>query len=280
MSETTPANAEQAEQWNGPGARSWIQAQTLLDQTFLNFEKMLVEAVKAAGASTVLDIGCGTGATTRAIARQLSPEGRALGLDISAPMIARATELAKTVGSAAQFAAGDAQTQAFEPGSFDMITSRFGVMFFSDPVAAFSNLRGALRPDGQLAMVSWRSAAENPFMTVAERAAAPLLPDLPPRRSGSTGQFAFADQTRIQGILDDSGWRGARSEAIDVTCTFPADALDTYLSLMGPVGQMLAQQDDDLKRRVVDAIRTSFETYLVGSNIAFTAACWMTRATT
>ncbi|KJS24141.1 MAG: SAM-dependent methyltransferase [Hyphomonadaceae bacterium BRH_c29] len=279
MSETPPANAEQAEQWNGPGARSWIQAQTLLDQTFLNFEKMLVEAVKAAGASTVLDIGCGTGATTRAIARQLGPDGRALGLDISAPMIARATELAKTEGSAALFAAGDAQTQAFEPGSFDMITSRFGVMFFSDPVAAFSNLRGALRPDGQLAMVSWRSAAENPFMTVAERAAAPLLPDLPPRRSGSTGQFAFADQTRIQGILDDSGWRGGRNEAIDVTCTFPADALDTYLSLMGPVGQMLAQQDDDLKRRVVDAIRTSFETYLVGSNIAFTAACWMTRAT-
>jgi SAM-dependent methyltransferase len=279
MSETAPENAEQAEQWNGPGARSWIQAQTLLDQTFLNFEKMLVEAVKAAGANTVLDIGCGTGATTRAIARQLGPEGRALGLDISAPMIARATELAKAEGSTARFTAGDAQTQAFEPGSFDMITSRFGVMFFSDPVAAFSNLRGALRPDGQLAMVSWRSTAENPFMTVAERAAAPLLPDLPPRRSGSTGQFAFADQTRIQGILDDSGWRGGRNEAIDVTCTFPADALDTYLSLMGPVGQMLAQQDDDQKRRVVDAIRTSFETYLVGSNIAFTAACWMTRAT-
>lgn len=128
-------------------------------------------------------------------------------------------------------------------------------------------------------MVSWRSAAENPFMTVAERAAAPLLPDLPPRRSGSTGQFAFADQTRIQGILDDSGWRDARSEAIDVTCAFPADALDTYLSLMGPVGQMLAQQDEDLKRRVVDAIRAAFETYLVGSNIEFIAACWMTRAT-
>jgi len=279
MSETPPANAEQAEQWNGPGARSWIQAQTLLDQTFLNFEKMLVEAVKAAGASTVLDIGCGTGATTRAIARQLSPEGRALGLDISAPMIARATELAKAEGSPAQFAAGDAQTQAFEPGSFDMITSRFGVMFFSDPVAAFSNLRGALKPEGQLAMVSWRSAAENPFMTVAERAAAPLLPDLPPRSSGPTGQFAFADPARIQGILDDSGWKNARSEAIDVTCTFPADALDTYLSLMGPVGQMLAQKDEDLKQRVIDAIRTSFETYIVGSNIAFTAACWMTRAT-
>jgi thiamine biosynthesis lipoprotein ApbE len=152
-------------------------------------------------------------------------------------------------------------------------------MFFSDPVAAFSNLRGALRPDGQLAMVSWRSAAENPFMTVAERAAAPLLPDLPPRRSGSTGQFAFADQTRIQGILDESGWKGAHSETIDVTCAFPVDALDTYLSLMGPVGQMLTQQDEDLKHRVIEAIRKSFETYIVGANIEFTAACWMTRAT-
>ena len=151
-------------------------------------------------------------------------------------------------------------------------------MFFSDPVAAFANLRRAAKPGAGLAMISWRSITENPFMTVAERAAAPLLPDLPKRGNGP-GQFAFADQHHVHGILDEAGWTGAASEPLDMVCAFPAAALDTYLSLMGPVGQMLAKADHATRERVMAAVRAGFEEYIVGTDIQFTAACWLTRAT-
>jgi len=278
MTTDSEANPEQAKLWNGPGARSWIMAQTVLDQAFRGFETLLAEAAVSAGARAVLDIGCGTGATTRAIARALGPGSRTLGLDISAPMIARATELAGAEGSASQFHAGDAQTHAFEPAAFDLIVSRFGVMFFSDPVAAFANLRRAARPGGTLTMISWRSMTENPFMTVAERAAAPFLPDLPPRPAGGPGQFAFADQHHVHGILEEAGWKDAASEVLDMPCAFPLSSLDTYLGLMGPVGQMLAKADEVLQRQVIGAIRTAFDDYVEGPDIRFTGACWLTRA--
>ncbi|MCA8900961.1 MAG: class I SAM-dependent methyltransferase [Hyphomonas sp.] len=267
MSNTHPANADMAELWNGPGAHSWIQAQALLDRAFLGFETLLGDIAAEAGARTVLDVGCGTGATTRAIARRLGPDGRALGVDISAPMIDRAIELGAAEGSGANFLAGDAQTHVFEPARFDLVVSRFGVMFFSDPVGAFANLRGAARPGSGLAILSWRSPAENPFMTAAERAAAPLLPDLPPRLPGKAGQFAFADQSHVHALLEGAGWKDVRSEAIDMACAFPADALDTYLSLMGPVGQMLAKAEPDLRQRVMDAVRAAFAPFQSGSDI-------------
>ena len=278
MSDTNTANPEMAELWNGPGAHSWIAAQAVLDQAFRGFEMLLADMAAEAGARAVLDVGCGTGATTRAIARAIAPEGTALGFDLSAPMIAHAQKLGAEEASPARFLAGDAQSHAFPPGAFDLIVSRFGVMFFSDPVAAFANLRRAARPGAGLAMISWRSITENPFMTVAERAAAPLLPDLPARRGGP-GQFAFADQHHVHGILDEAGWTGAASEPLDMVCAFPAAQLDTYLSLMGPVGQVLAKSDDATRGRVLAAIREGFEDYTVGPHIQFTAACWLTRAT-
>ena len=279
MSETNTANPEMAELWNGPGARSWITAQALLDQAFRGFETLLATMAADAGARAVLDVGCGTGATTRAIASRIAPEGTAVGLDLSAPMIAHAERLAETEGSPARFLAGDAQTHAFPPDGFDLIVSRFGVMFFSDPVTAFQNLRRAAKPGAGLAMISWRSIEENPFMTVAERSAAPLLPDLPKRTGGGPGQFAFADQDYVHGILTDAGWTGVASERLDMVCAFPAAALDTYLSLMGPVGQMLAKSDEATRERVLSAIRAGFEEYIAGPDVQFTGACWLTRAT-
>lgn len=278
MSETQMANPEMAELWNGPGARSWITAQAVLDQAFRGFETLLADMAADAGARAVLDIGCGTGATTRAIAGRIAPEGTALGFDLSVPMIAHAEMLSDQEGSPARFLAGDAQTHDFPSAGFDLIVSRFGVMFFSDPVAAFANLRRAAEPGAGLAMISWRSISENPFMTVAERAAAPYLPDLP-KRGGGPGQFAFADRDHVHGILDAAGWTDVSSDALDMPCAFPATALDTYLSLMGPVGQMLAKSDEATRERVISAIRDGFSEYTAGPDIQFTAACWLTRAT-
>jgi ubiquinone/menaquinone biosynthesis C-methylase UbiE len=186
------ADNEQATLWNGLAGRAWVEMQGLLDQVFKPFEDLLVEAVSRAPGSHVLDVGCGTGSTTLAIARLLGEKGRSVGIDISAAMVAASDFRAKRESTAARFICANAQTHAFERASFDRIISRFGVMFFDDPVRAFVNLRRAAANNAALQFIAWRSAAENPFMTTAERAAAPLLPNLAARQLDAPGQFAFA----------------------------------------------------------------------------------------
>jgi ubiquinone/menaquinone biosynthesis C-methylase UbiE len=206
MNVTHPTDDEQTRLWNGRAGRAWVEGQELLDHMFKPFEELLVEAASAASAGRMLDVGCGTGSTTLAVARLQPAKGRCIGIDISDPMIAAARARAEREGTPASFIRANAQIHAFEPESFDMIISRFGVMFFDDPVRAFANLRRAARGDAEFRFIAFRSAAENPFMTTAERTAAPLLPNLPARRPDAPGQFAFADPRRVNSILEESGW--------------------------------------------------------------------------
>lgn len=269
---------EQARRWNGPAARVWVEEQALLDRMLAPFEALLVEAVRAAAPARVLDVGCGTGGTTVAIARHVGAAGECLGVDISEPMLAAARIRAEREGVPARFVRADAAVHPFAPAHFDMIVSRFGVMFFADPVRAFANLRRAAQPGGELRFVAWRSAAENPFMTAAERAAAPLLPELPARSSDGPGQFAFGDRQRVRAILEESGWSGIDIRPLDVACSLPADALDRYVARMGPVGLFLQEADEPTRAKVVEAVRIAFDPYVHGGEVRFTAACWMVGA--
>lgn len=282
MTTTYQVDEDQAALWNGGAACGWIESQDFLDLLFKPFEELLVAEVVAASARRVLDIGCGTGATTLAIARSLGAGGLALGIDISKPMIGAARARARVDHDRepvpARFDCGDAETHAFEPASFDMIVSRFGVMFFADPVRAFANLRRAARHGGELRLLVWRSAAENPFMTAAERAAAPLLPDLPPRRANEPGQFAFEDRARVHRILEQSGWCEIDIRPVDVTCTFAETNLVPYLTRLGPVGRMLGDADEETRNRIVAAVRPAFDRYVHGGQVRFDAGCWMVAA--
>ena len=260
--------------WNGVAGRAWVDTQKTLDRMFEPFERMLVEAVAAAGRRRILDVGCGTGGTTLAVARRLGTDGACTGIDISAPMIAAARRRADDEGLPVRFVCGNAQDHAFDAAGLDMIVSRFGVMFFDDPVAAFANLRRAVADEADLCCIAWRSAAENPFMTTAERAAAPLLPDLPPRRAGAAGQFAFADRARVHGILDESGWSAIDVTPIDVECRMPEKDLIGYVTRLGPVGQALHDADETTRARVGDTVRAAFDLYVEGADVRFTAACW------
>ena len=277
MDVTHETNDEQARLWNGAGARAWIETQELLDRTFKPFDDLLVEAVISRGRGTVLDVGCGTGGTTLAVAR-LAAGNRCVGIDISEPMINAARARAERERIPASFICADAQTHVFEPASADIVMSRFGVMFFDDPIRAFANLRGAATDDAALLFIAWRSAEENPFMTTAERAAAPLLPNLPPRQPDGPGQFAFADKTRVQTILDESGWAEIDIRPIDVACTLPETELVTYLTRFGPVGRLLQETDEATRARVVEAARAAFDPFVHGAEAGFTAACWMVSA--
>jgi SAM-dependent methyltransferase len=278
MSIAHESNEEQAALWNGVAGITWMESQDLVDRLYEPFERLLVETVRAAGARSVLDVGCGTGATTLAIARAGAADGRFVGVDISRPMIEVARARAARERSPARFVCADAQAYQFEPAAFDAIVSRFGVMFFADPVRAFANLRRAARAGGSLRVIAWRSPAENEFMTAAERAAAPLLPNLPPRPADGPGPFAFADAPRVREILERAGWAEIDIRPLDIVCAFPAKELVDYFTRLGPVGRFLHDADPGTRERVIAAVRPAFEPYVQGDEVRFVAACWMVGA--
>ncbi|MBV7695439.1 class I SAM-dependent methyltransferase [Streptomyces sp. TRM70350] len=262
--------------WSGVAGRNWVAAQDVLDELFRPFEPLLAEPV-GPGAH-VLDVGCGTGATTVAAARRTGPEGSCVGVDIAEPMIEAARARAEREGVPAGFVQADAGTHAFEPAGFDLVISRFGVMFFDDFAAAFANLRRAARPGAGLRLIVWRGPEENPFMTTAERAAAPLLPNLPPRDPDAPGQFAFARAERVRSVLEESGWTGIAVEPLDVPCAMPQKELERYFTLLGPVGRVLHEVDEPTRAKVVQTLHTAFAPYVQGTEVRFTAACWLVGA--
>jgi SAM-dependent methyltransferase len=190
-------------------------------------------------------------------------------------MLELARARAETEHLPAQFIHADAERYAFEPAVFDAVISRLGVMFFERPLDAFANLRRAAQPHATLCLIAWRSPAENPFMTTAERAAAPLLPNLPPRKPDAPGQFAFADRDRVQAILQDSGWREIELRPIDVNCTMPRTDLAQYVTRLGPVGRVLQDADETTRARITETVLAAFDTYVRGDDVHFAAACWL-----
>lgn len=271
-------NQAQSALWNSRGGEVWVEQQQLLDRLFLPFERLLADKVAVSGARNILDIGCGAGATTLAAARRLGPQGQCTGLDISVPLINAACGRAENEGlTNANFIAGDAQSHAFVPDSFDAVISRFGVMFFDDPAAAFVNLRRAVRDGGDLTFIAWRGTAQNPFMVAAEQASAPYLPALAPRDPDAPGQFAFADADRVRRILAPE-WRDIDIQPLDVPCTLSANDLATYAARMGRVGQMLPDLDEATRTRVIGAVDQAFAPFVADGVARFTAACWLVRA--
>ncbi|MBD9424719.1 class I SAM-dependent methyltransferase [Pseudomonas sp. PDM15] len=274
MSTLQSLSEEQSRLWNGAGGQAWVDSQALLDELFAPFEPVLIDGLQAH--ERVLDIGCGTGATTLAAARRQDAD--CVGVDVSAPMLALAQARSEREGSQARFVCADAQSHVFDPASFDRLISRFGVMFFADPQAAFANLRRAASDGAKLRLIVWRSAAENPFMTLAERTAAPWLPQLPVRRPGSPGQFAFAETQRVRELLAASGWGGVEISPLDVPLSMPESALVPYLSRLGPVGIALQELEEGARAALVERLCGAFAPFVRGGRVEFEAACWMIEA--
>ncbi|WP_245514637.1 MULTISPECIES: methyltransferase domain-containing protein [unclassified Mesorhizobium] len=173
---------------------------------------------------------------------------------------------------------GDAQQYTFESGRFDAVVSRFGVMFFDDPVAAFNNISQAAMRGGKLAFVAWRSPRENDFMTTAARAAAPFLPPAPAPDPEAPGQFAFADGARVRRILEASGWSSIKVERADVPCQIAEDHLMTYATRLGPVGAALRELDRATAEKITAALPAAFAPFVTDGKADFIAACWLVTA--
>jgi SAM-dependent methyltransferase len=279
MSDYAQANQDQAKNWNGASGQVWVQMQPLVDTMFAPLESILVDAGYPRPGGRVLDIGCGAGATSFAMARRLGPEGACLGVDISAPLVGLARNRTRELGiSNAKFEVADVQTHRFEAKSFDAAISRFGVMFFGDPVAAFANVRSALRENGKLAFLAWRSPQDNPFMTAAARAARPYLPELSHFVPNAPGQFGFADKDYVTGIMGNSGWSSVTVEPVDVKCELPAADLDSYIANMGPVAAALRERDPAEREKITAIVRQAFNPFVQGEAARFDIACWLATA--
>lgn len=265
--------------WNSSSGGAWVRLQDALDTMYRPIEELLVEQVAAVAhePASVVDVGCGTGATTLALARRLGADADVLGVDVSEPMLEAARARVARAGLSVPFVVADAQGHDFGPGGPRVIASRFGVMFFDDPGVAFANLRAAASPGGALRAIVWRGPGENPFMTAAPAAAAGLL-DVAPYRSGVPGPFGLDDADSTAGMLRGAGWRDVTIEPVDLGCTFPESDLVPYLTQMGSVGRALAARDEATTARVVDRVRPAFEPFVRGDEVAFTAACWLVSA--
>jgi SAM-dependent methyltransferase len=228
--------------------------------------------------TAVLDVGCGCGDTTIEIARRVAP-GDVLGIDISAPMLTRAAQQAQVAGVAARFELADAQTYTFEPARFDVLFSRFGVMFFVDPGTAFTNLRAALRPGGRLGFACWQALPDNPWMAVPMMAAAQHVTLPQPPAPGAPGPFAFADPDRVRAILEGAGFRDVRLADHRTTLTVggagPLDRAVDFLLQMGPTAALLRGADDTLRARVAGAVREALAPHHTPEGVRMSAAAWL-----
>jgi SAM-dependent methyltransferase len=226
----------------------------------------------------VLDVGCGTGDTTRAAARR-AVEGHALGVDLSTGMLARGRERAAEAGlTNVTFEQADAQVEPFPDGIFDVVISRFGVMFFSDPVAAFANLARATRSGGRLAVITWQRAAGNEWVELPRTALA-VGRDLPPIPEDVPGPFGLADPDRFGNILTDAGWSNVELDAVEVPYDYgvePATAAQ-HASEIGVLRVLLEGLDDAQTERAMDALTTVMSEHATANGVRLASHIWVAR---
>jgi SAM-dependent methyltransferase len=281
MSDAPPAPTHD---WNGDSGDRWAANLARLDRMLQDFGDAAVAAADAKPDEHILDVGCGSGTSTFALARCVGPGGHVLGVDISEQLVAIA-RAATPAHAPVEFRLADAATAPLRPEQFDLLFSRFGVMFFGDPVAALAHMRRALKRGGRLAFVCWRSARENDWVRLPMSAIQDIV-DLPPVDPDAPGPFAFGDRERLARLLAAAGFtaidiapfdspitygRGAtREEAID-------DALDLAFQV-GPLARALTDQPEDIRTRAAEAVRAAFAERPGNTSVQIDGAAWIITA--
>src|SRR5690348_3045216 len=274
-------NADQIAYWNGPGGERWSDRQAATDLLLAPVARLLIDRAAVQAGERVIDVGCGCGSTSIALAGQVAPTGFVLGIDISAPMLARARQL-KPEGLPVGFELADATVYPFEPASFDLLVSRFGVMFFAEPAVSFANLRRALRPAGRLAFACWREPRENPWMMAPLQAIYQHVPKLPPQGPEDPGPFAFASEERVRRILGDAGFRHIEMEAIalslDIAIGRGLEAAVQGAMQIGPGSRALTGHPQETREAAAKSIRDMLAPYARGQSVALAGSIWIVTA--
>jgi len=288
MSATAAGNADQVEYWNGEVGQRWARNQDRMDRAFQPLTKALIERAALRRGERVIDVGCGCGDLSLALAGRLGTGGRVLAVDVSRPMLEQGQlrQQALDAGERAEidWQEADAAAWPFPAAAFDLLVSRFGVMFFGDPVAAFQNMRHALRPGGRLAMLCWRPAQDNAWVAVPRAAMLKVVPAPDATPPHAPGPFAFADAARVGAILAQAGFAAVASVAIDATLDTAitgggaAAALEDAVQFavgFGPASALLRDVDEPTRERAVAAVREALRDRASGAWPSLDAACWL-----
>ncbi|MEV0415546.1 methyltransferase domain-containing protein [Streptomyces sp. NPDC050448] len=273
------ANTSQAEAWNGYEGTHWAKHQERWDAVNEGFNAHLLAAAALTPGDRVLDIGCGAGSTTRLAARHCVT-GCALGLDLSAPMLARARESAQRESlSNAAFEQGDAQVHPFEPATFDVAISRFGVMFFDDPAVAFTNIGRALRSGGRLAFVCTAEAESNEWLQ-AITALRGILPVEGFGAPGTPGMFSLADPDRTRKILSGAGFENINATRVEADGTWGTDADDAagFLLGSGPGRHLTSQVAPEVQRRARQTLTDRLRAHEEDGALRMRSTAWLVTA--
>jgi SAM-dependent methyltransferase len=273
------ANAGQIEYWNGPAGEKWVKNQAVMDASLADATAGLLPLANIHPGERVLDIGCGSGQLSLLAADAVGPTGQVTGADISQPLLALARQ--RAAGRAnLRFIEADAATHAFA-SEYDLLLSRFGVMFFDDPPAAFANIRRAARPGGRLAFVCWRALAENEYAAMPFEIAKPLMSPLPPFDPVAPGPFALSDPDRLHAILAGAGFSGIVLDRLDglMPMGTTAEQAGIQATSLGPTARALAKMDDSVRAKVVAAVTDAFRGYPKSDGfITCRLACWLVSA--
>ena len=279
MSEVSLVNVDQKEFWNDIKGKLWVDMQPRIDEMMLPFGEKAISALQPQPGEKILEIGCGTGTVTLALADRVTPSGQVFAADISKPMLHMAISRAKARESIT-FVEADAQVFSFPKGVFDAVFSRFGVMFFEDPVAAFRNFHDAVRPGGRLAYVCWADRKDNPWIRIPTGASKAFLEIPPPPEDDAPGQFAMEREARVREILGGAGWSDIEVERFDLEHSLGEDVADAagFISQMGPMSEPFSLADNATKRKCLDVIQKALLPYAGPAGVAMRFATWVVSA--
>ncbi|MCQ1775664.1 class I SAM-dependent methyltransferase [Neorhizobium galegae] len=281
----TEKDVHQAVDWKGQSGERWVAYQARLDAMMAVFGQAAIEAAAPATGERVLDVGCGAGASSLDLAGCVGAGGHVLGVDISEPLIDRARALAPQ-DMPVLFQVADASSAELPEGAFDILFSRFGVMFFDDPTAAFAHMRRALKPGARIAFACWRGIAENDWVRLPMGAMKGILPPMTPPDPEAPGPFSFGDQGRVARILTGAGFTDVAIEPFDASIPFGKGetrdaALDDAVKMtleVGPLSRALADQPDDIRARASAAVRAVFAGCPGERSVMIDGAAWIVTA--
>jgi len=273
----------EAEYWRSAATRAWAEQHERQDRALAGLAEATLGLAAPRLGEQVLDIGCG-GTTVLELAGRVGPNGHVLGADISQRSVARARERVAAAGlRQAEIICADAATHPFAPGSLDLAFSRLGVMFFSDPVAAFANIRRAMKPEGRLALAVFRKPEENPWPNAPLDAVRHLLPPLAPAAAQEgPGMFSWGDPARVHRILKDAGFGAVSLKPVDLEYQLAgvggaAEAAEFAL-LFGPLTRILPGLPLEQHEAVRSALEAFFESHVTPQGVALPAAFWVVQA--